>query len=314
MHIPISLINLMNAISFRKKNFHCTIRLSKEIKFCLWERPGLWCSQKMLNKILEDVRSVAAQQDGKMPEYGILKGEKNDLDNRVIAIAYDVKSKKPIGFAAQIYLEVEMNDRKEDVLHLGLVCVAKDFRGNSISGILSVLPNLIILMKRKFKSIRISNISQVPSVIGNVAYYYDNVFPNPLSDHPQRPKHKIIAEQIFNKHKAAFGVGDDAWFNSEHQIICNSYTGGSDELKKKLTDCQMYRDSRVNNYCEQNLDYSRGDDILQIGKLSDKSIDRFMKGLIFKKSKGYLRSYQVAIKTTSRMFTFYRSVKKTLHV
>ena len=48
----------------------------------------------------------------------------------------------------------------------------------------------------------------------------------------------------------------------------NYYTGGSDDLKKTLEQCAKHRDPEINEICERELDYDRGDDFVQIGQLS----------------------------------------------
>ena len=73
-------------------------------------------------------------------------------------------------------------------------------------------------------------------------------------------------------HRPAFGVGDDASFDSERFVIRNSYTGGSDHLKKPFGEAAKHRNPIYNDCCRADLDYARGDDFLQIGQLTLGSI------------------------------------------
>ncbi|MDP5358559.1 MAG: hypothetical protein NWR52_00145, partial [Paracoccaceae bacterium] len=43
------------------------------------------------------------------------------------------------------------------------------------------------------------------------------------------------------------------------------YTGGSDDLQKTWDQAPKHRDDRYNAFCQQALDYTRGDDLLQLG-------------------------------------------------
>lgn len=85
-----------------------------------------------------------------------------------------------------------------------------------------------------------------------------------------------------NRH--VFGVGADASFDYDKFIIKNSYTGGSDHLKKKFTEAQPHRDSIYNNFCQNNLDYDRGDDFIQIGQINLNMTKQFLLKSVPKKS------------------------------
>jgi hypothetical protein len=64
-----------------------------------------------------------------------------------------------------------------------------------------------------------------------------------------------------------FGVGDEAGFDETRFVISNAYTGGSDSLKKSFTAAPKHRDDVYNAFCARELDYARGDDVLQIGRI-----------------------------------------------
>ncbi len=234
-------------------------------------------AEEKLNRIINDIHEVAIAGQGKdeIPDYGVLKGTKEDLENRVITIGYDRITGKPVGFAAQIFLDVPLGLNVIEVLHLGLVYVAKDYQKKSVLGLLYILPNILLLIKHGFRSIWISNVSQVPSVIGVVSDYYEGVYPDPIHNTKQSLMQKSLSSGIMKSYRSAFGTGEEATYDSEKQIIYNSYTGGSDNLKKRFEECPKYRNEIVNDFCAANLNYERGDDFLQIGTLSGKLIHNF---------------------------------------
>jgi hypothetical protein len=129
----------------------------------------------------------------------------------------------------------------------------------------------------------VSNVSQVPSVIGVVADHYANIYPNPLLNTKQSEMQKLIFVGIMKHHRSAFGTGEDATYDAEKQIIFDSYTGGSDNLKKTFEEAPKYRNEIVNVFCETHLDYNRGDDFVQIGRLSKSLVHVFYR----KKFKGF---------------------------
>ena len=72
-------------------------------------------------------------------------------------------------------------------------------------------------------------------------------------------------------------VSPNKEWNSEMQIIENSYTGGADHLKKSFAAAPKHRNPVVNEICEEHLDYERGDDFVQIGKLSPSTFIQLFK-------------------------------------
>lgn len=277
-----TIYQILQAILFKSDNFHSTVDLGGNLFFKIWERPGKWCSDDEINQIIKDVHFIAKEgQQGKdIPEYGVLEGNKEDLRNRVLTIAYEKKSKRPIGFAAQVYFDIEIGDSEITVLHIGLVYVIPEYQKKSLTRILSILPSILLLLKNGFRPLWISNVSQVPVAIGIVGSNYQNVFPNPLKKTKQTLLHRSIGIEILKYHRKAFGTGEDAIYDPDKQIIYNSYTGGSENLKKTFEECPKYRNEVVNSYCKDNLNYERGDDVLQLGLLSQQVIQNFLKGKV----------------------------------
>ena len=64
-----------------------------------------------------------------------------------------------------------------------------------------------------------------------------------------------------------FGVGDEAGFDEARFVITDAYTGGSDALKKTFEEAPKHRDAKYADFCARELDYDRGDDVLQIGRI-----------------------------------------------
>ena len=138
------LYSVLHGVFFSPERFYCELSIGGGVTFKIWERPGSWASMKELKQIAKDIHEVSvAGQDGKdIPEYGVLSGEIEDLKNRVITIGYDKKSGRPVGYAAQIYLDLTLGLNEVEVLHLGLVFVAKNFQKKAMLSLLYLLPNI----------------------------------------------------------------------------------------------------------------------------------------------------------------------------
>jgi hypothetical protein len=112
----------------------------------------------------------------------------------------------------------------------------------------------------------ISNVTQVPAVFGMVCETFSDVFPAPTPTR-QSFAHLQLARGIMRDHRHVFGVGDEAGFDEGRFVISNAYTGGSDALKKTFEAASKHRDEQYNAFCVRELDYARGDDVLQIGRI-----------------------------------------------
>jgi hypothetical protein len=107
----------------------------------------------------------------------------------------------------------------------------------------------------------------VPSVVGMVSDTFSDVYPSPLPGARQSFAHLQLARGILARHRAVFGVGEEAGFDEARSVITNAYTGGSDALKKTFEIAPKHRNQIYNEFCARELDYARGDDVLQLGRI-----------------------------------------------
>jgi hypothetical protein len=172
----------------------------------------------------------------------------------------------PIAFNALAIMTLDTQPVTTEVLHLGLVMVDPDERSKNLSWVLYGLTCFLIFFRRQFRPVWISNVTQVPAVVGMVSQMFSDVWPQP--DGSRRTlNHLLLARQIMAQHRDVFGVGPEAKFIEETFVITNAYTGGSDDLKKTWEAAPKHRDARFNDYCAAKLDYARGDDVIQLGQM-----------------------------------------------
>lgn len=260
---------------------HASLRLpfGRELVVALYDRPGLHLNDADLAALTDELKVVALDgQAGKpLPEYGALLGDRTDLSRRVITVAYDKKTGAPVGFNALAYVPVPVGVRVVDVVHLGLAYVAGDWQRKHLPALLYGLSTFLLFVRTGLRSFWLSNVTQVPAVVGLTALNYDRVYPSHLPEARQTFLHLLLARGIMRAHRAAFGVGEEAGFDEVKQVITNAYTGGSDHLKKSYDEAPKHRDARVNELCKTTLNYDRGDDILQIGVCNLRAILRFLR-------------------------------------
>jgi len=237
------------------------------------ERPGLWLSTVEQDRILGHMRNVVASLGIGDLTYGILS-DRARLDRAIVTLIEDNDSGAPVAFNAMQALDCTLRGAPVEVIHLGLTAVDPKYRGRGVSWILSGFTTFLLFVKNGLQPYWISNVTQVPAVVGMMCEATANVFPCPNGR--RTFDHVVLARQIMSRHRDAFGVGDDAVFDSERFVILNSYTGGSDHLKKRWEDAPRHRDASFNAMCERELDYGRGDDFLQLGQVNLLTLWRYV--------------------------------------
>jgi hypothetical protein len=232
------------------------------------ERPGEWMESAALDDLVRDMRAVVRSHGKGALDYGVLTGSPERLSRCVLTIVYEAASGTPVAFNAISLLDVTIRARPSQVVHLGLVMVDPAFRERGLTWVLTAFTNFLLFVRRGFQPFWVSNVSQVPAAIGVMCEATVDAFPSPMAGARRSFEHLVIARQIMKRHRAAFGVGPEATFDENRFVIENAYTGGSDHLKKSFDEAPKHRDPAYNALCEQQLDYSRGDDFLQLGRVS----------------------------------------------
>lgn len=234
------------------------------------EAPGLWMTPDELGNLVGQLRTVAAKTlpAGEL-EYGVLGGDRSRLDSAIVTLVTEKADDTPVAFNALARMDVDLGHRRENVLHLGLVMVDPHKRSQGLSWVLYGLTCILVLFRNGMRPVWISNVTQVPAVVGIVSSGFSAVFPRPdaaLRD-DRSLAHLLLARRIMKDHRHVFGVGEEAGFEEDRFVITNAYTGGSDHLKKTYEDAPKHRDAAVNEFCRTELDYERGDDVLQLGQI-----------------------------------------------
>ena len=253
------------------------LRVAPGIRARIVARPGRWIERSECAQLVSDMRKIASRTlaDGAL-DYGVLTGEQDRLDNAILTILYDEASGEPVAFNALSIMDMRLHGQSLEVIHLGLVMIVPGVRNRGFSWALYGLTCILLLARRQLRPMWLSNVTQVPAIVGMVCDGFTDVYPNPEKRNRCSFEHLLIAREIMAKHRGVFGVGEDAVFDEESFVIANAYTGGSDNLKKTFDESPKHRDAVFNNYCQSVLDYSRGDDVLQLCRLDVAAMKRFI--------------------------------------
>jgi len=252
--------------TFGRAHIDATLRTGAGDVVRIVERPGLWMAAEDLDHLSAQLRQIAvstlAQGD---LTYGVFSGQADVMKNVIITLVCKTDG-TPIAFNALVIMELQTAPEPTEVLHLGLVMIDPADRSRNLSWVLYGLTCFLLFMRRQFRPIWVSNVTQVPAVVGMVSTMFSDVWPQPGQGR-RTLTHLLLARQIMSEHRHVFGVGTDAGFDEDRFVITDAYTGGSDDLKKTWDEASKHRDDRFNAYCAQTLDYDRGDDVLQLGQM-----------------------------------------------
>ncbi len=284
--------------AFSQENIDLTLRTHTGLQTRIIESPGLTLSQADLDALVVDLRTVA----GKTPPagsltYGIFSGERERLSRAIVTLISEEATGRPIAFNALSVMDVELDGEPQQVTHLGLVMVDPHVQGQGLSWVLYGLTTLVLFARDGLRPKWISNVTQVPAVFGMVCDTFSDVFPSPdakafssevatgsrqenasnqKSAARQSFAHLQLARGIMRDHRAVFGVGNEAGFDEARFVITDAYTGGSDALKKSYDVAPKHRDEQYNAFCARELDYARGDDVLQLGRIDLAGARRYL--------------------------------------
>jgi GNAT superfamily N-acetyltransferase len=241
------------------------------------ERPGATLDDEPLAALVAQLRTIARRtlSSGALT-YGVFSGDRDRLSQTIVTLVTEPATGRPIAFNALALLDAKLNGEPLKVMHLGLVMVDPDYRGQGLSDALYGLTVLFLFIRGGLRPRWLSNVTQVPAVVGMVCETFSNVFPSPSAGARQSFPHLSLARQIMSRHRQVFGVGEDASFDETRSVIANAYTGGSDDLKKTFDVATKHRNPIYDTFCLDNLDYGRGDDLLQIGLIDVAAARRYL--------------------------------------
>lgn len=228
--------------------------------------------------LVKELVEVASECFCEAPDYQALSGKKEELDRAVICTSRDERGRL-MGFCSALALPVE---NVGNVLHLGLTCVHPDARGMNLTHHLTSKLLLKYLFKESmFKETWISNCACVLSSLGNVAMYFEDLYPSPYGVKSPAARHMKIAQAIDSQYRESIAINDSAVFNAERFVFQGSVDGTVFE-KDSNDERYHHRDPAMTSYYQDLLNFERGDEALQIGKVSLLTFPKYLlrKGLV----------------------------------
>ena len=198
--------------SLRREHMDVTLRNGRDHTVRIVERPGVWMNDADLAALTADLRTIADKTLGHGElNYGVFSGGRAHLCDTIVTLV-TLPDGTPIAFNALVIMTLETVPDPTPVLHLGLVMVDPDQQSSGLPWVLYGLTCFLLFVRNQFRPIWVSNITQVPSVVGMVSGMFSQVWPKPDADR-RTLNHVLLARRIMAHHRAVFGVGADAKFD-----------------------------------------------------------------------------------------------------
>lgn len=224
-----------------------------------------------MEKYQAELYEIAADCFMQVPRYQCLTRDREELKRNVITIARD-ENGKALGFCSAVILEV---DGYKNILHLGLTCVKKEARSLGLTHLLtSKLLIKYLLQTSLFKRIWITNVACVLSSLGNVALYFENVFPSPYGKSEPGYKHLEIARAVDEHYRGPVAINPSAVLDMENFVFRGSVD--NTVFQKSAKDSRYYhRNPELTDFYLNLLNFKNGDEVIQIAQIGLLSMPKY---------------------------------------
>lgn len=256
-------------------------KFSYEVLF----HPGNYFTKRELEELTDSLRNVASECFDEIPYYQVLTGKRDEFRRAIISVAKNKKG-EIVGFCSSLVLDVPS---ASDVLHLGLTCVSPKARGKKLTHKLtSKLVLQYLLKEAPIDGAWISNCACVLSSLGNVALYFEDIYPSPYGKKDPSAMHLNIAKGISKHYRSPIAINYDAKFNAETFVFEGSVKDAV--FEKSANDTRFHhRNKDITNFYQQTLDFERGDEVLQIGRVSLFTFPKYIWNTSMRKLKKSIR-------------------------
>lgn len=240
-------------------------------KFRYYLKPSLWMNDGEFEALCDDVDYVNNSQH--KLNYGIFCPENKFMyDNMLICVIY--KENEPVGLFYNYIIENEKINKK--LIHQGLVLINKNDGLNLMFESYAIANCLLYHMYGEYY---VSNISNVPAVVGIFSESFDQVWPHPDAD-LKRPKidYNVCVSLLHHDYiKKVFLDSDKLQIDYKRYILKSN----SKELGFTGHHHDLPRDPKFiyNIFCFWWIKYDENEDMIQIGIGNIKKAKQWFFGL-----------------------------------
>ena len=255
----------------------------KQFTYEIFHRPGLWMSEEKRMSLQKRLTAVAENRLGAKPNYGLF-ADAGALGNKLITVC----SQRGIdlGFNAMTYIG---RYKTHPVVHLGSVFSLEGNQGQM--QLLYLWSCLYLLLRAGLKTIYITSLTHTPKIFGAVVEAYEDVFPDGSQGAKPESFHLTIRDMLMASYLEEFNMRTRPKIDDRFVIRgFRQMADGTMLIPDTADTVPRHRKDAYNEFCLTNLDYRRGDDILQVGIL--RVATPFKNARLFKKG-GMLRLAEI---------------------
>lgn len=238
-----------------------TNALQQPFRIKVYTRPGRFLPEKQFTRLVQHIQEIALSCFNELPDYQAMTGTREALSDKLISMAWD-ETGQPAGFCSMVFLPIP---GLGNILHLGLTCVHPLARGSRLThSLVKKALTAYLVRQNPFGRIWVSNCAAVLSSLGNVAMHFEDVFPSPFFQGTPSQTHKTIARAINERFRDKMYVLPEAVLD-EDQFIFKGSVKDTVFHKDKGDFRYFHRKKVLNQFYAGMMDFSQGDEVLQIG-------------------------------------------------
>jgi hypothetical protein len=243
-------------------------------------QPGSWMSDHDLALFKKDLDCVN-HLSGKALTYGVFDPSLNFSEIRSFLEKSNfclIKDKgEPVGF----FYNLIMKEESPAIIHAGLILLAKN-RGVDLIKIPYGL--MAILHYKNYGKHYYSNICSTPSIIGIFSNMYSNVWPSHKANliKPPNKYYYTVLDLLYSNYIKLYFPADGLEIDKKRFILRSKFPdlGIFETNIRKLP---RYSKAEINVFCLYWIDYTKGEDMIQIGVVDWYCIQKIRFALLFHK-------------------------------
>ncbi|MEO7162475.1 MAG: hypothetical protein ABI041_06115 [Bdellovibrionia bacterium] len=249
-------------------------------------QPGKWLSDSALSSLREELVRVNAKA-GKDFDYGLFDSTRTPEDHKNFLKTANLCIIRDGGEAIGFFYNLIIQEKPKPVLHAGLVVIAKN-RGHDLMGY--AYSWLTVLQYKKYGSYYYTNISSTPSIVGVFSDSFSQVWPNYKGNQLKPPSREYVNILSLLEHNYINKYFQRCTVNKKRFVLTSpSSEMGFETNMQKLS---RYIKPEVNYFCMFWLDYTKGEDLIQVGQVDLKAVMKINLYYSFRKLVSLTKSFE----------------------
>jgi hypothetical protein len=248
-------------------------------------QPGKWMNYEELNSLKKCLKEVNISS-GKNFTYGVFDETLSEKDSMALFKSLNICVIKEKGESVGFFYNLILREKPHPIIHAGLVVVSKN-KGHDLIGY--PYSFMTYLQYKIFGTHYYTSISSTPSIVGVFSDSFSGVWPSYKANQIKPPSRDylkvldVLEEQYIKKY-----FKDDVLEIDKKRFVLKSASQqmGFETNMKKLS---RYYKPEANYFCMFWLDYAKGEDLIQIGKVNFSAITKIRLFYSYQKVKSLMR-------------------------